>query len=184
MPKILIMRLFLIFSLLTVLLSSCGVKVPYTEKLKEDYSLSEDNLKKIQFYTSSTIILQRKNEMTDQETTEKGTIVTNQNSVENRIIIPPSTKCVFEKAEANGDIYVRFEVGQNKYLRFAVRKGQTNGRYYLYANSWDANKGGEINYGNLTYYATTDSGSTYLMVAIKKLKKVKRKDRVVKGMKV
>lgn len=175
-------RLLLIFSVL--LFASCGVKVAYTDKLKEEYNLNEDNLKKIQFYSSSTIILERKNSMSDQETTDNGVIVSSENRVENRIIIPPSTKCVFEKFEANGDIHVRFEVGQNKTLRFAIRKGQTNGRFYLLANSWDAQKGGELNYGNLTYYATTDSGSAYLMVAVKKLRKVKRKDRIVKGMKV
>ncbi len=169
---------------LIIFVSSCGMKVPYTEKVKDQYSLTEDNLKKVQFFTSATIIFERKNSMENQGTTENGTLVTNENSVENRIIIPVNTKCIFESAEANGDINVRFELGQNKTLRFAIRKGQTNGRYYLLANSWDANKGGEINYGNLTYYATTDSGSAYLLVVIKKLKKVKRKDRVVKGMKV
>jgi hypothetical protein len=169
---------------LFALLAGCGVKVPYTEQVKEQYSLTEENIRKVQFFTSATIILQRKNAVENQETTDGGALVTNENSVENRIIIPVNTRCVFEKFEANGDIHVRFEVGQNKTLRFAIRKGQTNGRYYLLANNWDANKGGEINYGNLTYYATTDSGSAHLLVVTKKLKKVKRKDRVVKGMKV
>lgn len=169
---------------LFLLLAGCGMKVPYTDQIKEEYNLSEENIRKVQFYTSATIILQRKNAVENQETTEGGALVTNENSVENRIIIPVNTRCVYEKFEANGDIHVRFEVGQNKALRFAIRKGQSNGRYYLMANSWDAQKGGEINYGNLTYYATTDSGSAYLLVMTKKLKKVKRKDRVVRGMKV
>jgi len=177
------MRLVAFVSLL-VFISSCGMKVPYTDKIKEQYSLTEENLRKVQFLTSATIIMERKNSMANQETTENGTLVSSENSVENRLIIPVGTKCVFESVEANNDINVRFEVGQNKTLRFAIRKGQTNGRYYLLANSWDANKGGELNYGNLTYYATTDSGSAYLLVVTKKLRKVKRKDRIVKGMKV
>ncbi|MFN5415680.1 MAG: hypothetical protein ACK5B9_01400 [Flavobacteriia bacterium] len=175
---------FIAFIGLLLFVASCGMKVPYTDKVKEQYNLSEENLKKVQFFTSATIILQRKNSMENQGTTDNGTLVSNESSVENRLIIPVNTKCIYESIEANGDINVRFELGQNKYLRFAIRKGQTNGRYYLLANSWDANKGGEINYGNLTYYATTDSGSAYLQVVIKKLKKIKRKDRVVKGLKV
>lgn len=169
---------------LGLIITGCGMKVPYTDEVKKEYNLDEENMRKVQFYTSTTIILERKNSQENQGTSESGALVTNENSVENRIIIPVSTKCIFEKFEANGDIYIRFEPGQNKTIRFAIRKGQTNGRYYLLADSWDAKKGGELPYGNLTYYATSESGNAYLMVVIKKLKKTKRKDRIVKGMKV
>ncbi len=159
------------------------MKVPYTDEIKKQYNLDESNMRKVQFFTSSTIIIERKNSLENQGTTESGTLVTNENSVENRIIIPVNTKCVFEKFEANGDIHVRFEVGQNKTLRYAVRKGNNNGRYYLQA-TWDQNKGGQLDYGNLTYYATSESGNAFLLVVTKKLRKVKRKDRIVKGMSV
>lgn len=169
--------------LIVLLASSCGVKVPYTDQLKQDYSLTDENLKKVQFFTSATIILERKNSVANQGTTDAGTLVTNESSVENRIIIPVNTKCIYEKDEADGTIHVRFEVGQNKYLPFAIRKGQTSGRYYL-AAKWDASKGGELEYGNLSYYATAESGGAFLLVVTKKLKRTKRKDRIVKGMKV
>jgi hypothetical protein len=176
------MRIAIILSLVLISVS-CGVKVPYTDEIKNEYSLDETSLKKVQFFTSATIILQRKNSLENQGTTTSGALVTNENSVENRIIIPVNTKCVFEKMEANGDLHVRFETGQNKTLRYAIRKGQNSGRYYLQA-TWEQNKGGQLDYGNLTYYATPESGNAYLLVVTKKLKKVRRKDRVVKGMKV
>jgi len=176
------MKTIALFSVL-VLLASCGMKVPYTDEIKKEYNLDENNMKKVQFFTSQTIILARKNSLENQGTSGTGALVTNENSVENRIIIPVNTKCVFEKFEANGDIQVRFEVGQNKTLRYAVRKGQTSGRFYLDA-VWDQKKGGQLDYGNLTYYATPESGGAYLLVVTKKLRKVRRKDRVVKGMKV
>ncbi len=177
------MKIIAILSLILIV-ASCGMKVPYTDEIKKQYNLDESNMRKVQFFTSATIIIERKNSLENQGTTESGTLVTNENSVENRIIIPVNTKCVFEKFEANGDIQVRFEVGQNKTLRYAIRKGNNNGRYYLYANPWDQNKGGQLDYGNLTYYATAESGSSFLLVITKKLKKVRRKDRVVKGMSV
>jgi hypothetical protein len=176
------MKIVLFLSIILISVS-CGVKVPYTDEVKNEYSLDENSLKKVQFFTSATIILQRKNSLENQGTTTSGALVTNENSVENRIIIPVNTKCVFEKMEANGDLHVRFETGQNKTLRYAVRKGQNSGRYYLVA-TWDQKKGGQLDYGNLTYYATPESGNAYLLVVTKKLKKVRRKDRVVKGMKV
>ena len=94
-----------------------------------------------------------------------------------------NTKCVFDSYGKNGEVFIRFELGANKTLQFAIRDGQTSGKYYLKAN-WQTGKGGEINYGNETYFATPESGSAYLMVVLKKLNKTKRKDRVVKGMKV
>jgi hypothetical protein len=175
------MKNSLYFTLL-IFLSSCGMKVPYTEEIKNKYDLDEVGLKKVQFYTSSTIIMVRSNKQEKQGLTD-GKLVTNENKVENRIIIPPNTKCVFEGFDSQGEILLRFEQGPNKVLRFATRKNQQSGRYYLLAK-WDPNKGGEIDYGNLTYYASQESGAAYLLVITKKLNKTKRKDRVVKGMKV
>ncbi len=176
---------FLAVLSIVLFVASCGMKVPYNEEIKTKYDLNESNIKKVQFFTSSTIVLERKNSQENKGTTDNGALVTNENSVENRVIIPVHTKCVFEKFEnGNTDVIVRFEVGDNKVLRFSLRKNSNTGKYYLKAKSWDSNKGGEIDYGNLTYYATPESGSAFLLVVTKKLKKVKRKDRVVKGMKV
>ncbi|TNE55883.1 MAG: hypothetical protein EP338_01910 [Bacteroidetes bacterium] len=166
-----------------LLLASCGIKVPYTNDIKQEYNLTESNLKRVQFFTSSTIILQRKNSVGNQKTNDDGTLVSNENSVENRIIIPVNTKCIFESVDEDGTMHVRFETGKNKTLAFAMRKGQTKGRFYLEAK-WDPRKGGELDYGNLTYYATAESGGAFLLVATKKLKRTRRKDRIVKGMKV
>ena len=40
-------------------LYSCGVKVPVTDALKTEYNLNDKNMKKVQFYTSQTIILEK-----------------------------------------------------------------------------------------------------------------------------
>jgi hypothetical protein len=139
-------------------------------------------MKIVQFYTSQTIILQRSKTSGSQGASD-GKLVTSKNSEQDRIIIPSNTKCVFDSYGSNGEVFIRFEVGVGKTLKFAVRPGQSSGKYYLVAN-WKPDLGGEITYGNETYYATQESGSAYLMVVLKKLNKTKRKDRVVKGMKV
>lgn len=167
---------------LALLIFSCGTKVAVTNQLKEEYDLNERNMKIVQFYTSQTIILQRSKTSGSQGAAD-GKLVTSKSSEQNRIIIPSNTKCVFDSYGKDGEVFIRFEVGAGKTLKFAVRQGQTNGKYYLVAN-WKPETGGEIMYGNETYYATPESGSAYLMVVLKKLNKTKRKDRVVKGMKV
>jgi hypothetical protein len=175
------MKFITLFSL-GLILFSCGTKVPVTNQLKEEYDLNEKNMKIVQFYTSQTIILQRSKTSGSQGASD-GKLVTSKNSEQDRIIIPSNTKCVFDSYGSNGEVFIRFEVGVGKTLKFAVRQGQATGKYYLVAN-WKPDLGGEITYGNETYYATADSGTAYLMVVLKKLNKTRRKDRVVKGMKV
>ena len=170
------------FLSLGLILFSCGTKVPVTNELKEQYNLNEKNMKIVQFYTSQTIILQRSRTSGSQGASD-GKLVASKSSEQDRIIIPSNTKCVFDSYGSNGGVFIRFELGVGKTLKFAVRPSQSTGKYYLVAN-WKPEVGGEIMYGNESYYATPESGTAYLMVVLKKLNKTNRKDRVVKGMKV
>lgn len=162
---------------------SCSQRIPYNDDIRKEYDLTAENLKKVQFYTSSQIILQKSVQSGSQEISQGGKLVVNQNRQEDRLIINPSTKCIFEKYGDKGEVFIRFEVGTGKTLKFAVRQNQANGKFYLDAN-WKSDKGGEVQYGNEVYYANSASGNAFLMVSIQKLKRTKRKDRVVKGIKV
>jgi len=166
-------------------LISCGVKVPYTNDIKEEFNLSSaDKIKKVQFFTSATIIMEKSKESGGQGTADDGALVSSSSKTQDRVIIPINTKCVFESFGPNGELMVRFEVGVGKTISFAVRQNQgTTSKYYLVAD-WTQEKGGKLTYGNEPYYASSTSGTAYLMVKRKNLQKTKRKDRVVKGMKV
>jgi hypothetical protein len=168
-----------------IFLASCGVKVPYTNDIKEEFNLSSvDKVKKVQFYTSATIIMERSKQSGNQGTADDGALVSNSNKEQDRVIIPINTKCVFDSYGPNGELIVRFETGVGKTLTFTVRQAQaTNAKYFLVAD-WTNEKGGKLSYGNETYFASSASNTTYLMVKRKNLQKTKRKDRVVKGMKV
>jgi hypothetical protein len=164
---------------------SCGIKVPFTEDIKKEYSLENaENMKKVQFYTSTTIMLEKSITRGSKAKTEDGTLVTSKNKIQDRIIIPVNTKCIFDSYDENGNVNIRFELGPNKTIKFGVRENQVTGRYYFIASNWDYEKGGEVNYGGEIYYASSNSGNAFLLVVIKKLQKTKRKDRVVKGLKV
>ncbi len=167
-----------------LIVASCGTKVPYTNAIRDEFGLeTEQNMRKVQFFTSATIILEASKESGGQGTNEDGTLVTNSNKEQERIIIPIGTKCVFDSFGDNGSINVRFETGVGKVITFNIREGQTSGKYYLVAD-WTQKQGGEVEYGNQVFYATSSSGTAHLQVIMKKLQKTKRKDRVVKGMKV
>ena len=66
---------FCLFLLLFSLIS-CGVKVPYTNELRDEFSLdSDEKMRNVQFSTSHTIILDQELILDSQNTTQNGAIV-------------------------------------------------------------------------------------------------------------
>ncbi|MCH2229741.1 MAG: hypothetical protein MK105_05295 [Crocinitomicaceae bacterium] len=168
-----------------IILVGCGTRVPYTSQIKDEFGLDTDKqMAKVQFFTSATIILEKNKRSGNQTTDDDGALVSSSNTNQDRIIIPNGTKCVFDSYGQNQELVLRFETGQGKTISFAMREGSTSGKFYLVANWNGGSKGGDISYGNDMYTATTASATAYLQVIRKKLQKTKRKDRVVKGMKV
>ena len=56
-----------------ILLASCGTKVPYTNQIRDEFSLDSDKqLRKVQFFTSATIILEKSKSQEGQVTTDGG----------------------------------------------------------------------------------------------------------------
>ena len=138
----------LFFILLIGALTSCGVKVPYTNEVRDQFGLDDPKqARKVQFYTSATIILQKSKSAGGQGTSDSGVLVSSSSSEENRIIIPVNTKCVFEGFGEGGEVIIRFETGPGKTLTFAARPGQQTSKYYIVAN-WSGGKGGELKYQN------------------------------------
>ena len=178
------------FLIITIaMLSSCGVKVPYTTQLRDEFGLdSKEKLSKVQFFTSTTIILDEDRKVDASNTTQNGTLVSSSNSSKESIIIPAGTKCVFESFGEQSNLLVRFETGKDKVIPFQVRSGGVSSakRYFF-----DVNWGGGspiLKYGDKEYKVrlntTSDPRNAYLQVVKKRLSKTKRKERVVKGMKV
>ena len=180
------MKTTLIISSLILVLTSCGMKVPYTNLIKEEFGLdSEEKMAKVQFFTSGTIILNQELKADNQVTTQNGTLVSSSNSEKESIIIPASTRCIFDHFGAKDEIFVRFETGEGKVISF-ISKSDASKRYYFNVD-WTQKGGAKINYGDNVYKIDMVRGnprSAILMVAKKKLDRVKRKERVARGLKV
>lgn len=178
------MKKLLGFVVLLSVIAACAVKKPYTDQLRQEYNLNKDNIKKVQFYTSSTIVLERKYVSGKSGTGTDGSLVSNTSSKQDRIIIPANTKCIFEQFGPENELVVRFEQGKDKTLEFIARPVNNNtAKYYLKAD-WQVDNGGKISYGNQDYYATSTATNAFIMVKIKNLQKNQRNDRIIKGMKV
>ena len=180
------MKITLIISSLILVLTSCGMKVPYTNAIKEEFGLdSDEKMSKVQFFTSATIILNQELKADNQVTTQNGTLVSSSNSEKESIIIPASTRCLFDHYGPKGEIFVRFENGDGRVLCF-FSKSDAAKRFYFDVD-WGQQGGPKINYGDNVYKVDLLRGSprsAVLMVARKKLERSKRKERVVRGMKI
>lgn len=174
-------QLFLRLSLSVLLLGSCATRVPFTKDVIEKYELTDVKLKQVQFYTSDYIILEANNTSGDQYVLD-GKIIESRNTKNYNVIIQPQTKCVLEKQEANGDVFIRFEQGKNKFLQFAIRPSDVSGRYYLVSKPMNNKR--QVNYENKEYYINSSSANAYLMVSVQKLNKTYGKNKFVKGIKV
>jgi hypothetical protein len=172
-----------------VALTSCGVKVPFTPQIKDEFGLDEnEKMRKVQFFTSHTIILDEDTKKDSQNSTQNGALVSSSNSKKESIIIPAGTRCVFEDFGPKGEIQVRFELGDQKIISFATKaEGSSNAKRYYFEADWQAQGGAKVKYGGGTYRVDLLRGSprtAHLLVVKKRLEKSRRKERVVKGMKV
>jgi hypothetical protein len=165
------------YLLVICLLSSCAKKTIFTSSLREECALPENKLKKIQFYTSEEIILYKTKEKTD-ASVKNGKIFLETDKDCEKIIIKKNTPCVLEKELDKNKMLFSFEYGEGKVLLFGNSNG---GQFSLMAKEWK-DKIGVIEYGTNTY--VTNSGTVFLVVNAKKLKRLKDKYRIVSGRKI
>lgn len=169
-------------------LFSCAVKVPFTNDVKTEFGLdSEVKMRKVQFFTSATIILKQVIEASSETTTDdSGVLVSSSTNNSESIIIPANSKCIFEGFGDQNEVQIRFELGENKYISFKSKSNQNRDRYYFNAD-WRASGGAVVMYGNKKYKIDMMRGSarsSYILVSRKRLQQSKRKERVIKGMKI
>ncbi len=161
--------------------SGCAKKIPFTNAARKQYRLTDGQVKSLQYFVSSDIVLERAEKQKNQKgTSDDGTLVISQESAMEQILIGPKTMGVCVKTYSDGKLAISFET-DDKYLLF----GDPNniGRYSLYATDWKNGKG-KVNYGEKPFYALPPSGSAYLLFRIKKIKKSTKSTKTIKGRKV
>lgn len=172
-------KIVYIAAALTLILTSCSSKVPFTTTEQTKYKLSNDDVKSLQFYTRGDIVLT--NSQGDKSNkTEDGELVIKDNVNSNKVIIAANTRGIVEKVE--GDImYVSFEEGKN--LKF--KASPTDGKYRIKSDSFDARKRmGVVKYGNENFFVNSTSLRSYLVFKLKNSTKRKSNARSVKGRKL
>lgn len=177
-------RLAYFFALVIVAsLYACSSSIPFTNDDKIKYNLTEDKLKKLQFFISRDIVLQR-GERSDeaQEFDQDGKLIVSSSASLDEIYIKEGTPGVVVKVMDGNRLAVSFDAtDDNKYLVFGDPNNR--GRYNLMGAEWNNGKG-KINYGGKVYYVMPGGAGAYLKYKMKKVSENRKSQSAVKGRKV
>lgn len=175
------LKLIIVAGLL-FLLGSCSPKIPFTQAIRDQYKLSPEEIKGVQFYVSDPISLRRGESNEQQKSMEDGKLVVQSGRTIDQVTIKANTKGAVEIVPDNKMLKVAFEDGAEKSLVFGSSANR-NGYYSLQALNWK-NGRGEINYGGQTFYSNSGSEQAVLLFKMKSIRKLRINEKVAKGKKV
>ncbi|MBP7274141.1 MAG: hypothetical protein KA974_09880 [Saprospiraceae bacterium] len=171
---------FVAFAALTI--SSCSPSLsPFTEKLYQQNKWDDDELKRIQFYLSNDVVLQRKRTEGSSKIISGEIKVINGEEIE-QVTIKHGTPGVFLFRKGDDKFAIGFESSNTRYLVFGPNP-KRRGYYVLMASDWD-NRQGKIEYDSKTFYTMSESVSAILLVDLKKATRTSVKSRTAKGRKI
>jgi len=163
-------------------LSSCKSTTPFTNTVRTKYNLDDAKLKRMQFYVSHDILLQRgEASANSQELDEDGKLIISSSSSLDNISIDGKTPGVCVKVLSENKLAVSFFESDDQYLVFGDPKNR--GRYQLMGAEWNNGKG-KINFGGKVYYIMPGGAGAYLKFEMKKVKDYKTTSKKAKGRKV
>lgn len=158
---------------------SCTVRVPYTSYIQEKYELSEQELKKLQFFISHEIVLYKASSDGDASAL-KGELLVRSDKQMEEVIIQKGTPGVVVQAGTR-QLAVSFEIGKGRFLVFGSQT--SDGWYYLMAEEW-TRRHGKLEYAGNSYFAAPGSGRAHLQFKMRKLKLLEKRSKIVKGRKL
>ncbi len=175
------MRYLIIAALALMTLGSCKNLVPYTDAIKTKYNLTDEQLKHLQFYVSSPIVLQRKVTAENNTQVTAGKIkIINGEKVE-EVVVPTGTKGVLVKDDS-GKFEISFEKDDTYFLRFGTNPNRFQS-YVLLASDWHG-KVGTVTYVGNKYFTSPESADAVLLIDLHKISNYQKDARVAKGRKV
>ncbi len=175
-------RLLFALTLLLICLTSCGPRLsPFTQRLYEDQGWQEDDLRRIQFYLSEDVVLQRELR-NDRSTIRKGTVQVIDGREVEQVVFRRNTPGVFTFSPKSERMAVSFEADNDNYLVFGPNP-KNGDRYTLLAGDWTRNSG-TITYAGREWKVSSADAFASLLIPLKRLRDGDTKGRVVGGRKI
>ncbi|MEM0998267.1 MAG: hypothetical protein AAGN35_14500 [Bacteroidota bacterium] len=171
-----LLRISVLFTV--IFFSSCAPRVIFTEGARVRLAEQNVDMSKIQFYNDKEVILRRKVDSSE-FTVDSGVIREVDGRRTQEIKIPRYTPCIIEGYD-NGKLFLRFERGDEKLLRF---KRNAYESFQIDADDW-INRQGAIEYGGKDFYIQPGGNDALLLVKKTKAYKSMTESRVTPGIKV
>ncbi len=162
---------------LAMLITSCANLVPLSTALIEKNKWTKDDMKKIQYYTSSDITLQKVSN-SGGSNIEGGVIKVESNKSVSEVSIKQNTKGI-AVGFPNDNVAVSFEKDDNHYLTFGANPDR-NGYFVLLGTDWK-DRIGKVTYNGEKYFSSPESRDVILLINMKKIKKLQIDQRTAGG---
>ena len=169
-------------ALATLLFSSCGPKLsPFTQRLYEEQNWEENDLRRIQFYLSEDVVLQRELRSGNSQIRNGTVRVINGRDVE-QVVFRRNTPGVFIFSPKTERVAISFESDNDNYLVFGPNPKAGN-RYTLLARDWERDSG-MVSYAGREWRVSSADAFASLLISLKRLRQEERSGRVVGGRKI
>jgi len=175
------MKNILLFSA-CLLLGACSPRIPFTQQIRDEYQLTADELKGIQFYLSDQVKLKKGEVASNRKSMEDGKLVIVSGKDIDVITFRLFTPGAVDQVVDAQTLRVAFEEGPERTLVFSSSKIRS-GYYHLSALDWD-NGLGKINYGGQTWFSSRGSDKAILLFKMKSIRNLRVNEKVVKGRKL
>jgi hypothetical protein len=172
-----------ILAFFALILASCSTPLtPFTRTLYDEQNFTDSDLKRIQFFLSSDLVLYRYlDEKTDYQIND-GSVRVRDGRKTQEVVIKHGTPGVFISRPNSDHFAISFEEGDNaKFLMFGPNP-KNGGRYELLASDWNR-RTGTVTYDNAKF-KTYSEVIPKLMVDLKQSRTNTRERKTVGGRKV
>ena len=175
-------RILTVLTLAVMTLTGCGPKLsPFTQRLYEEQNWGEDDLRRIQFYLSEDVVLQRELRSGNSQIRNGTVRVINGRDIE-QVVFRRNTPGVFTFSPKTQRIAISFEDDSDNYLVFGPNP-KNGDRYTILASDWERDSG-TITYAGREWKVSSADAYASLLIPLKRLRQEDRTGRIVGGRKI
>jgi len=161
-------------------LSACAAgRTPFTQNLRDQYRLEGDDLKKLQFFVSDDVTLQRDFRREEGEISKTHKLVVKEGGYLEEVFIAAGTPGIATEVGPTS-LAVSFEPAGSLVFASPPSDRDPERKYKLSAKEW-TDYYGELVYENKVWYAVKGSGRAYLEVGLESLDAVEKRKKVLPG---
>jgi hypothetical protein len=166
------------------ILASCASRIPFTQEVRQEYRLTDTELKSIQFYISDDVVLHR--DVTDSKEvgTDRGTLKVKSGRTIEEVFIKAYTPCVVQSV-MDKKLVLSFGDGPNELLVFGDISDQgvrfRRGHYYAMLAAEFRDGRDVVEFDGKEFYVADPGHPVFLLFKMESIREFQRNTKTVKG---